>query len=69
MMEKKTSDEIISCLWFYLSGYFYQEYSFITWSDNCVSQNTAWRILFFHAWLVFTKRVNYYFYLFFNLNF
>ena len=27
----------------------------IVWSDNCVSQNQCWLVLFFHGWLLKTK--------------
>ena len=45
-------DDVISCLWSYYKDLMDAETTLISWSDNCVSQNTSWRILFFHAWLV-----------------
>jgi hypothetical protein len=48
----KKSDEICSILWKALETIADLDLHLITWSDNCVSQNQSWRIIFFHAWLV-----------------
>lgn len=49
---KKESDEICSVLWKSLQSICDPNLHLITWSDNCVSQNQCWMILFFHAWLI-----------------
>lgn len=46
------SDEICSVLWSALQNIADPELHLISWSDNCVSQNQCWRVLFFHAWLI-----------------
>lgn len=48
----KQSDEICSTLWKIFDDLSDPELHFQSWSDNCVSQNQCWMVLFFHAWLV-----------------
>ena len=45
----KRQDDVISALWNYYKPQLSPNQHLISWSDNCVSQNTARRILFFHT--------------------
>jgi hypothetical protein len=51
---KKTAEDIISIMWKMLQeNQIKNNYDQIKiWSDNCVSQNTCWLILFFYAFIV-----------------
>jgi hypothetical protein len=58
---KTTADDIISATWsFFLKNIDEKFTNWKIWSDNCVSQNTCWRILFFYAYLIKTKKVLYF---------
>ena len=41
-------DDICSCLWKQLQPFLNQNKHIIQWSDNCVTQNCSWKVLFFH---------------------
>ncbi len=64
---KKTADEIISVTWQLLKLHVFEKHTIVKiWSDNCVAQNTCWKILFFYAYLVKSKKVS--IYLFIKIN-
>ncbi len=48
----KKSQDTCSALWNLYQTLKNPQGSLIAWSDNCVSQNTSWMLLFFHAFLV-----------------
>jgi hypothetical protein len=53
------ADEMISVLWDFFKKNIENKYSvWKLWSDNCVSQNYAWKILFFYAYLIERKFVS-----------
>jgi hypothetical protein len=57
----KTAEDIISVMWIMLQKNDFKQFNQIKiWSDNCVSQNTCWLILFFYAFIVKTKMVKIY---------
>jgi hypothetical protein len=50
---KKTADEILSVTWQLFKEKVIGKFKKAKiWSDNCVSQNMCWKILFFYAYLV-----------------
>ena len=56
---EKTADEIISVTWHLFKLQVFKKFPTVKiWSDNCVAQNTCWKILFFYAYLIKTKLVN-----------
>jgi hypothetical protein len=55
---KTTADDMISVMWNFFNIKVFGKFDRLKiWSDNCVSQNTCWRILFFYAFLIKTKKV------------
>ena len=53
-----TADEMISVLWEFFQQNIENRYSdWKLWSDNCVAQNFCWKLLFFYAFLIKTKKV------------
>jgi hypothetical protein len=51
---KKTADEIITATYIYLKQYLTPKHQILKlWSDNCVSQNCCWKILYFYASLLY----------------
>lgn len=63
---RKQSDEFCSILWMIFDHIANSNMHFQSWSDNCVSQNQCWMIIFFHAWLVlgnYCKTATLYFFL------
>ena len=53
----KKGDDICSVLWQQIQPYLNQNKHLIQWSDNCVSQNSSWKVLNFHLWLVETGMI------------
>ena len=52
----KESDDICSTLYLFLQDKMDFNKTLILWSDNCVSQNTSWKIFRFGFWLVETRK-------------
>jgi hypothetical protein len=54
----KTADNIIFVMWKYFKQNIFGSYDKVKlWSNNCVAQNTCWRILFWYGYLVKTKQL------------
>ena len=53
---RKTADEIVSCMWKFAEEHILLQNvdKWIAWGDNCVAQNTCWKILFYCSWIVET---------------